>query len=140
MKVARLLIGLAVITACGARGGQSAEERDRPGTTATDNQWAGQTATRAEDLFVGRFPGVQVTQVPGGVLIRIRGGSTVTGSGEPLFIIDGMTIETAPGGALTGINPADIAKIQVLKDIGSTAQYGVRGANGVILITTKRAK
>jgi TonB-dependent SusC/RagA subfamily outer membrane receptor len=93
-----------------------------------------------EELFVGRFPGVTVTRVPGGIAVRIREGSTIMGSGEPLFVIDGQAIEAAPGGALVGINPADIQKIEVLKDIGSTAQYGVRGANGVILITTKKAK
>ena len=49
-----------------------------------------------------------------------------------------MIIEPGPGGALVGINPADIEKIEVLKDIGSTAMYGSRGANGVILIKTKR--
>ena len=119
---------------------RSTRDRDNPGTTATDSQWAGQAATRAEDLIAGRFPGVDVTTVPNGIIVRIRGASTVMGSGEPLYVIDGMIVETAPGGALTGINPADIAKIQVLKDIGSTAQYGVRGANGVILITTKRPK
>jgi TonB-dependent starch-binding outer membrane protein SusC len=119
---------------------RSAGEKDRAATTATDSQWAGQAAGRAEDLIAGRFPGVDVTTVPNGIIVRIRGASTVMGSGEPLYVIDGMIVETAPGGALTGINPADIAKIQVLKDIGSTAQYGVRGANGVILITTKRPK
>jgi TonB-dependent SusC/RagA subfamily outer membrane receptor len=136
---AHLWLGIVVVTACSSGGTRSPRaEKDKHATTATDSQWAGQQAGRAEDLIAGRFPGVDVTAVPGGVVVRIRGGSTVMGSGEPLFVIDGMVVETAAGGALVGINPADIAKIQVLKDIGSTAQYGVRGANGVILITTKK--
>ena len=130
-----------VTAACGARGNRSGSpEREKPATSATSEEWAGQSVSRAEELFVGRFPGVTVTRVPGGIAVRIREGSTIMGSGEPLFVIDGQAIEAAPGGALVGINPADIQKIEVLKDIGSTAQYGVRGANGVILITTKKAK
>jgi TonB-dependent SusC/RagA subfamily outer membrane receptor len=109
-----------------------------PQNVATDSQWAGQNATRVEELFVGRFAGVQVMKIPGGISVRIRGGSSITGSNEPLYVIDDMPIEPGPGGALVGINPADIEKIEVLKDIGQTAVYGSRGANGVILIKTKR--
>ena len=135
-----VLIGLAAV-GCGARGNPSTTpERDKPGTSATEKDWQGQSVTHVEELFVGRFPGVTVTRVPGGIAVRIREGSTVMGSGEPLFVIDGQTIEAGPGGALLGINPADIQKIEVLKDIGSTAQYGVRGGNGVVLITTKKPK
>jgi TonB-dependent SusC/RagA subfamily outer membrane receptor len=72
------------------------------------------------------------------LIVRIRGTTTLSGDNQPLYVIDGMTIEPGPGGALMGINPADIEKIEVLKDIGSTGQYGSRGANGVILIRTKR--
>ncbi len=94
---------------------------------------------RAEELLEGRFPGVIVARVPSGAIsVRIRGTSSVIGNREPLYVIDGMPIEPGPGGALVGINPGDIARITVLKDVGSTAFYGVRGANGVVLITTKR--
>ncbi|HEY0811168.1 MAG TPA: TonB-dependent receptor plug domain-containing protein, partial [Longimicrobiales bacterium] len=105
---------------------------------ATDSQWTGQPVRNVEELFVGRFAGVQVFRVPGGISVRIRGGSTINGSNEPLYVIDDMPIEPGPGGALVGINPSDIEKIEVLKDIGSTAIYGSRGANGVIVIRTKR--
>ena len=94
---------------------------------------------RAEELLEGRFPGVQLVRVAGGgFTVRIRGLSTFYGSGEPLFVVDGMPIQRRPGDALLGINPNDIVRIQVLKDIASTAAYGMRGANGVILITTRR--
>ena len=108
-----------------------------PVGSASSEEWQGRTVTRAEELFVGRFPGVQVYQMPGGLAVRIRGQSSVLGSNEPLYVVDGVPLEPSPNGLLT-INPSDIAKIQVLKDISSTAIYGVRGANGVILITTKR--
>jgi TonB-dependent starch-binding outer membrane protein SusC len=98
-------------------------------------------AARVEDLLVGRFPGVEVRRTPhGGVSVRIRGGSTLSGSGEPLFIVDGVEVFVAPGRGLDWLNPADVARIDVLKDATSTTMYGVRGANGVILITTRRAR
>ncbi|TRX59602.1 TonB-dependent receptor [Fulvivirga sp. M361] len=81
--------------------------------------------------------------------IRIRGTSSINGNNEPLYVIDGMFIEPEANiGAVTGpslnplesINPADIESIEILKDASATAIYGTRGANGVILITTKRGK
>lgn len=108
------------------------------GNTATADQWKGQQVANAEELFAGRFPGVQVFRVNGGISVRIRGQSSFNADNEPLYVVDGMTIQPGPGGALVGINPQDIEKIEVLKDIGSTAFYGSRGANGVILIKTKR--
>ena len=77
-------------------------------------------------------------RVPGGIAVRIRGASSVTGSNEPLYVVDGMEMVAGPGRALMGINPADITGIEVLKDIGSISAYGVRGANGVVLISTRR--
>lgn len=92
-----------------------------------------------EELLASRFPGVVVTRAPdGGIAIRIRGATSIRGSNEPLYVIDGMPIRPGPGGALFGINPYDIESIEVLKDPASTTMYGVRGANGVIVITTKR--
>jgi TonB-dependent SusC/RagA subfamily outer membrane receptor len=96
--------------------------------------------TRVEELFQGRLPGVQVSRSPGGgYSVRVRGSGTLMSSGEPLYVIDGVPIHTTvPGHALDGINPADVARIDVLKDAGSGAIYGANAANGVILITTRR--
>ena len=92
-----------------------------------------------EEMFAGRFPGVQVAKVAsGGITIQIRGSNSVYGSSEPLYIIDGTRVQSGPGGLLF-LDPAEIKKIEVLKDIGSTSIYGSEGANGVIIITTKRA-
>ena len=96
-------------------------------------------AARVEQLIAGRVPGVQVARTPdGGYAILIRGSKSF-GSGEPLYVIDGMPLPGRSfGHALTGIAPDDISRIEVLKDAGATAAYGSQGANGVILITTKR--
>jgi pectinesterase len=98
---------------------------------------SGQART-LEDMFVGKFPGLEVIRLPsGGITFRIRGVGTILGNGEPLIILDGMELLNG-GGGLLFLGPDDIAKIEVLKDVGSTGSYGMRGANGVILITTKR--
>src|SRR5688572_670212 len=97
--------------------------------------------TRVEQLIAGRFPGVQVGRAAdGGYAVLIRGAKSFgSGNGEPLYVIDGMALPgRGLGQALTGIAPQDIARIEVLKDAGATAPYGSQGANGVILITTKR--
>ena len=143
MKHRLIQVGL-LVAALGAGCSSSSASKGSEGAGArpgvvTDSQWAGQTPARAEELLAGRFPGVDVLPAPGGgLIVRIRGTTTLSGDNQPLYVIDGMTIEPGPGGALMGINPADIEKIEVLKDIGSTGQYGSRGANGVILIRTKR--
>jgi TonB-linked SusC/RagA family outer membrane protein len=104
-----------------------------------------------DQALQGRTSGVQFTQnsgMPGsGSAMRIRGGNSVYGSNEPLYVIDGIPVFADQGdnGAsglnpLNSINPADIASIDVLKDASATAIYGSRGGNGVVLITTKRGK
>ena len=142
MRAHRLWLTVApvLLIACSQhRSSQPSAAAPKNANVATDSQWVGQNPSTVEELLVGRFPGVEVYRAPGGLSIRIRGATSVMGSNEPLYVIDGMTIDPGPGGALVGLNPADIEKIEVLKDAGSTAMYGVRGANGVILIRTKRA-
>jgi TonB-dependent SusC/RagA subfamily outer membrane receptor len=93
-----------------------------------------------EELFAGRFPGVQVFRTnQGGISIRIRGVNSFYGSSEPLYVIDGTPVQSGEQGLLF-LNPADISQIEVLKDAAQTALYGVQGANGVVLITTKTAR
>ncbi len=104
--------------------------------------------TSPEDLFQGRSAGVNVTSnsgAPGaGATIRIRGGSSLSASNDPLFVVDGVPLDD--GGIagmrspLNTINPNDIESITVLKDASATAIYGSRASNGVIIITTKRGE
>ena len=105
--------------------------------TLTESQFEQQPFTRVEELFVGRFPGVQVFNIDGQLQIRIRGASSFSLSTEPLILVDGQQLSPGSGG-LIGLNPRDIRKIEVLKDAVSTAEFGARGSNGVIKITTKR--
>ena len=103
--------------------------------------------TSAEQALQGRAPGVQVVQNSGkpgaGFTVRIRGGNSMLGSNDPLYVVDGFPVST--GGdrgqnILSTINPDDIENIEVLKDASATAIYGARGANGVVMVTTKRGR
>ena len=112
-----------------------------------------------DQLLQGRAAGVQVVQNGGnpgsGISVKIRGTNSLRGNNEPLYVVDGVIISSAgedvlPAGVgnigqesqngLNGINPSDIESIQVLKDASATAIYGSRGANGVVVITTKKGK
>ncbi len=96
--------------------------------------------TTLEQLLAGRLSGVTVSRAPGGGIVVRMGGPTSFYSGEdPLFIVDGTPVDVRTGGTLAWLDPHDIESIQALKDPGQTAIYGVRGANGVILIKTKGA-
>lgn len=94
---------------------------------------------RIDQGLQGRAAGLQVTQVSGapgaGTSIRLRGGTSINGSNEPLWVIDGIIVGTDFN--LNNINSNDIKSVEVLKDASSIAIYGSRGANGVILVTTK---
>ena len=118
------------------------------------------TYTSADQLIQGKVAGVQMINnsgAPGGAsTVKIRGNSTVTGSGQPLYVVDGVALDgrsVAPGlgevglggsnpgsNPLNFINPNDIASIDVLKDASATAVYGSRAAYGVVLITTKKGQ
>ena len=104
--------------------------------------------TSPEQLVMGKIPGVQITSgggAPGsGSTIRIRGGSSLSASNDPLFVIDGVPIDnddiSGMRNPLNTINPGDIETFTVLKDASATAIYGSRASNGVIIITTKKGK
>lgn len=117
------------------------------------------TNTTFDQLISGKASGVQVIQNSaepgGGVSVRIRGASSINAGSSPLYVIDGLPIDNAPvvtgGGAnfdaprvprnpLAALNPADIESIEILKDASATAIYGARGANGVVIVTTKKGK
>jgi TonB-linked SusC/RagA family outer membrane protein len=117
----------------------------------------GQSAPSFDKLLGGAVAGMNVTQSSGqpgtGSAIRIRGGNSVHAGNEPLYVIDGFIFYSDNSSTSTGlsniegnlnplaaINPADIESIEVLKDVSATAIYGSRGANGVIIVTTKKGK
>ncbi len=100
----------------------------------------------ASELLMGKVSGVQITQGNGqpgaGATIRIRGGSSLNASNNPLVVIDGVPVASNAGAGMSNplgnINPNDIASFTILKDASAAAIYGSRGANGVIIITTKK--
>ena len=99
------------------------------------------SVARAEELLEGRFAGVNVRRTAsGGFHVEIRGVNSFYARTSPLYVIDGTPVEVSPSQGLSFVSPSDIARIVVLKDPAETAIYGVRGANGVVLITTKRAR
>ncbi|MGI8637041.1 MAG: TonB-dependent receptor plug domain-containing protein, partial [Segetibacter sp.] len=94
------------------------------------------------EAMAGQLAGVQVQQISGapggeGLTVRVRGTGSITQSNSPLYVVDGYPMED---GAFRLINPNDVESLQVLKDASSTAIYGSRGANGVVIITTKKGK
>lgn len=108
------------------------EARDTASIANTDGK-------SMEDLFAGKFPGVQVVRANnGGLQILIRGGANSFYAGEePLFLVDETPL--APGSrGIVFLNPNDIERIEVLKNPADVALYGMRGGNGVVKITTKR--
>ncbi len=117
----------------------SQQQRDITGAiTHIDSADPRGSATNMADFLQGRVPGLEVTRLPdGGVSLRIRGPHSFSGTNEPLIVIDGVP-QRVGNGVLQDLDPRDIASISVLKDAGSLASYGSRGANGVLLITTKK--
>ena len=133
-----------------AIGYSTIKKRDLTGSVASVGTDAISKAivTSADQVLQGRAAGVQMTQnsgMPGGgTSIRIRGVNSLNSSNEPIIVIDGVVIDAQTGSstdnALSSINPNDIETMDILKDASATAIYGAQGANGVILITTKRGR
>ena len=133
-------------------GTQSKREITGSQSTVKASDIANAPIQSPEQALQGRAPGVQVTQSSGtpggGISVRVRGPSSIGASNQPLYIVDGVPINTgsytqlAAGGQLTNslgdINPSDIESLEVLKDAAATAIYGSRASGGVVLITTKR--
>ncbi len=125
-----------------ASGRSNTGESENPatGTTVTSDDIERNPGQPIEQILQAKVPGVWITRTAdGGIAIQLRGSSSVYGNNAPLYIVDGMAIHPGPNGSLVGVNPYDIESIRVLKDPADIAMYGVRGANGVILIRTKRS-
>ena len=144
----KVLAVLGVMGSACARSTSSAADQIEPVPAAKGAPASGVTAEDVdrspnvpiEQLLAGKVAGVVVTRTEdGGIAVRIRGGSSsFSGNNAPLYILDGVAIDAGPNGSLAGVNPYDIASIKVLKDAADLTMYGVRGANGVIVIKTKR--
>ncbi|MFB6247492.1 MAG: TonB-dependent receptor plug domain-containing protein [Salinibacter sp.] len=116
---------------------QKESESTTATTTVEPSQQAEDYAQNLSDLLQGRTAGVQVSRTGGGqVRILIRGPSSFNAGNEPLYVVDGTPVSPGPNGVVP-VNPRNVKSITVLKDAGSTAIYGSRGAAGVIVIETK---
>jgi len=127
-------------------------------TAVTSDDFNGGVITSPEQLIQGKTAGVNIQQTSGepgaGIQVNIRGSNSVRANNNPLFVVDGVPLfgqntdasgDTGQGGSEVGnplnfLNPSDIESISILKDASATAIYGSRGANGVVIITTKSGK
>lgn len=133
-----LLLAGAAASAC-ASSGLPKPKTDNT-STVTSQQLEQNAGQRIEDIIAAKSPGVVVgTTADGALSVQIRGQSSFYGNNQPLYIVDDMEFRPGPNGALTGINPYDIESIKVLKNPADTGIYGMRGANGVIVVKTKRS-
>lgn len=109
--------------------------------SAVAEDFKNETSGRAEELFSGRFSGVRVLRtVGGGLLVSIRGGGLWSADQQPLYVVDGVAVTVASDRGLDWLVPEDIARIDVLKNAAETTMFGARGANGVVLITTRQPR
>ena len=135
----RTLVSVAIVVgvtaACAGHARRDAGDRN----TVTAKDLEANPSEPIEKVLQAKVPGVWVTRTPdGGIAVQLRGSSSFYGETQPLYVIDGVPINPGPNGALQGVNPHDIESIKVLKDPADTAMYGMRGANGVIVVTTKK--
>jgi TonB-dependent SusC/RagA subfamily outer membrane receptor len=132
-----LLLAIYVIGGCATT--RNVEQDANAATKVTSEDIQRAPGQPVEELLNFRVPGVDVSQSPNGnIRVRVRGGTS--GNGEPLYVLDGYAIHPGPDGSISGVNPNDIASIEVLKNPTDIAIYGYRGTNGVIVIKTKQGR
>ncbi|HLZ44888.1 MAG TPA: TonB-dependent receptor plug domain-containing protein [Gemmatimonadales bacterium] len=143
-RIARPFLSVAcLLIACSHR--QSNEQTPKPQSSAggiviTADDIQRSPGMSLEQLLLAHVPGLTMTRAADGhMILHLRGTTTFLGDEEPLFVVNGIPLgPTAAGSNLNAINPQEIERIEVLRDAAATAAYGIRGANGVILITTKQ--
>jgi TonB-dependent SusC/RagA subfamily outer membrane receptor len=137
-RLSCLVVG-AFMGGCASGGGKSGTAAPSPAgqpTTVSSQDINPAPNEPIEKVLQGRISGVVVSRASdGGLAVQIRGQNK-----SPLYVVDGMVVEPGPNGSLSGISPYDIESIKVLKDPADLTMYGSRGANGVIVIKTKKAR
>ena len=146
IRLALSACGIALTLSAGCASGpsertQSPKPEDKgSATSVSTEQFSKQAPTSIEEWLATRVPGLEVLHLPNGeYTLRVRGATSFMAGSEPLIVLDGTPVS---GGAraLAGLSPQDIVKVEVLKEGGAAALYGVRGGNGVIEITTRRGR
>ncbi len=131
-----LLMGFFTVYA-GCSGSGSSRERNEANTVTGEE--ARRTPTvRLADLIQQRVPGINLSETSDGrIKVRIRGITSFTSDNQPLFVVDDMPVDPEPDGTLPGVTINEIDSIKVYKDPADTSRWGMRGSNGVIVVTTK---
>jgi TonB-dependent SusC/RagA subfamily outer membrane receptor len=135
----RVLPSLALVLTCASQayGQATAKPAAPPPASMRATEAAREHATTLAQLLQGRLSGVMVSPAPdGGIKVRMGGPTSFYGNQDPLFVVDGNAIDGSRT-TLSWLDPHDVESVQALKDPSQTAIYGVRGANGVIVIKTK---
>ncbi len=135
-----LLPAVSLCIACSHRTPRTAPETTNtpPGTVLTADDIRRSPGQSLEQLLLARVPGLTLTRAPDGhAVLHFRGTNTFLGDDEPLVVVNDIALAPNPGN-LKAIDTHDIETVQVFRDAAATAAYGVRGANGVILIRTKQ--
>ncbi len=135
----RVLPSLALVLTCASQayGQATVKPAAPPPASMKATEAAREHATSLAQLLQGRLAGVIVSPAPdGGIIVRMGGPTSFYGNQDPLFVVDGIAIEGSRT-TLSWLSPHDVETVQALKDPSQTAIYGVRGANGVIVIKTK---
>lgn len=140
VSTARAITVVIVLTACGH--GRTATPQPQsstpPGTVLTAEDIRRSPGQSLEQLLLARVPGLTIERAPDGhSKLVLRGKNTILGDDEALFVVNGLPLGPAVSGNLAAVDIHDIETVQVLRDAAATAAYGIRGANGVILIRTK---
>lgn len=139
MRCIAVLLSVLAGTAAGCASGAVRQDQGS-GTLVTEEDLSQHPGEPLERILERKVPGLVVIRTDdGGYALRIRGATSFDGTGgSPLFIMDGLPIQTGPDGAVPHLNPFNLASIKVLRG-SEAAVYGIDGANGVIIITTKKA-
>jgi TonB-dependent SusC/RagA subfamily outer membrane receptor len=137
------LVFVVVLAACSSNQSGSGPRTARPsgsGIVITADDIAKQPGMSLEQILISKVPGLTFSLTPDGrTIVKLRGTTTFMGDEEALIVVNGIALGPNSAGNLNAINTHDIESITVLRDAASTAQYGTRGANGVILIRTKQS-
>ncbi len=138
LLVTTLLVGLSFMLVAGCSGsGETTREKPEPNTVSGED--AARTPTvRLAGLIVQRVAGITLSETSGGrIKVRVRGVTSFTSDNQPLFVVDDIPVDPEPDGSLPGVVLTEIESIKVYKYPADTSRWGMRGANGVIVVKTK---
>ena len=137
MRLSRAALILLLLAVGGCWSARTAASPARSTGPTVDLRAADQQSARIEEVLAGKVPGLVIDRRADGTFtVRIRGAAAASG-GDPLILLDGIPMAGPAGVALAEVDPQEVDRVRVIRDAASLSLYGVRGANGVIAITTR---